>query len=67
MSIRLVEHPDHWVVSTEVAPGKRRKLPRGHVRVGKGDPAALRTEIIKQTEASYLAAGVDIPPEEPVV
>jgi len=67
MSTMLVEHPDHWTVSTIVGEGKQHKLPRLHVRVGKGDPDALRAEIIRQAEAARAKFGLSQTTEAPVV
>lgn len=67
MSTMLEEFPSHWVVSTLAAPGKRRKVPRLRVAVGKDDPDRLTAEIIKQCESARLDAGVKLPPQEPVV
>lgn len=67
MSTRLTEHPNHWVVSTEVALGKRRKLPRGAVRVGKGDKAKLKAEMVRQAKQARLDFGIEQPTEEKIV
>ncbi len=67
MSTQLTEHDTHWEVSTLVAEGKRHKLPRLRVMVEKGEPEALRAEIIRQATAARKAFGLEQVTEAPVV
>lgn len=67
MSTQVTEHPSHWEVSTIIGQGKQHKLPRLRVMVAKGDPAALRAEIIKQAEAARKVFGLATPTEDTVV
>lgn len=67
MSTMLEEKADHWVVSTLVSVGRRRKVARGKVRVPKGDKAALKTELLRQAVAARAAFGIIEDQEVPVV
>lgn len=67
MSTLLEEHPDHWVVKTIDAPGKRRRIGRLRVAVGKAEPEAVWAEVLKQAEALRLSYGIPVKPQEPVV
>lgn len=67
MSTQVEDHVTHWVVSTVVAEGKRHKLPRRRVRVGKSNPEDLRAEIIRQADAARRLFGLTPQQEEPVV
>jgi hypothetical protein len=58
VSTQLEDHGTHWVVSTLTSEGNRHKLPRLRVAVEKGDPAALRAEIIKQADAARALFGL---------
>lgn len=60
MSTHLEDHGTHWVVATIQKQGKKRKIPRGRVKVGKSDPKALQAEIIKQATAARVRAGVAV-------
>lgn len=67
MSTMLADKGSHWEVSTLAAPGRRKKLPRRRVRVPKGDPDALRLEMIRQAEAARSLFLITQRKEEPVV
>lgn len=67
MSTKLEEYPHHWVVSTVVGPGRRAKVARSHVRVGKGDPKALKAEILRQAIAARAVFGIVEKEAAPVV
>ncbi len=66
MSTKLTEHPHHWVVETVVSRGKQRKIGRGAVRVGKGDPAARKAEMMRQAIAARAMFQLPVPPPETV-
>lgn len=67
MATQLEDHGTHWVVKTIVSTGKQRRFPRLPVAVPKGDPEALRNEIMKQCVAARLKVGIPAAPREPVV
>ncbi len=59
MSTQLEDHGTHWVVSTIDKQGKKRRIARGRVRVGKSDPKALEKEIIRQATVARRRAGIE--------
>jgi len=67
MSIQLEDAGDHWVVKTVEAPGRRKRFGRTAVVVPKGDPAALRAEIMRQETELQVRWDIPQPTPEPVV
>ncbi len=67
MSTQLEDVGDHWVVKTVEKVGRRRRMGRTAVVVPKGDPAALRAEIIRQDTALRARWGIEPSPTKPVV
>jgi len=66
MSTYLVEKSDHYLVSTLAKRGRQRKIPRGQVRVEKGDAAKLAAEIVRQADAARALLLADTQPGRPV-
>lgn len=60
MSTQLEDHGTHYTVSTIQKIGKSRRMPRGHVRVGKSDPEALEAELKRQMTLARERAGVTV-------
>lgn len=58
MATQLEETDTELVVSTIQTVGRERRRPRGHVKVPKGDPKALRDEVIRQIDAARVRAGI---------
>ncbi len=66
MATRLADKGTHYEVSTEAGPNRRRRIPRGTVRVPKGEPELLRAEVLRQAQAARLAIGIKQVGEVPV-
>lgn len=66
MTTQLEDHGTHWVVKTVESDGKRRRRGRLPIAIPKGDPEALRREIIRQADALRLKHGIAQPQQEPV-
>lgn len=67
MTTLLEDHGTHWVVKTIDGGGKRRRMGRYAVRVGKSDPEAVRAEMVKQAEVARAKVGLLQAGQVPVV
>lgn len=67
MSTMLKDGGEYWIVSTVSNPHGSRRLSRGAVRVGKSDPKAVKTEMVKQAQALRVLLRVPTRKGAPVV
>lgn len=67
MSTQLTRVPGGYIISTVIAPGKRKKMARKAVRVGDADMVRVIAEMVSQADSARAELGIRTQREVPVV